>query len=357
MSDFLNIGTNLASIEEDPIEKISILEIYKYLTGYSSITHKVSGQYLVRCAVENHKDESPSCSLNSKTDSWRCFACGNKGGKLKLIIAAGKAKNKYEAAEWIKEYIGVENLIFKPQPAIKAKQVRGNKVELVDKKEIAIHKYKDDSGRTIYEVLRYQGKPTPDGLRTKTFSQRLIGPDGKWIWTFKGQNFKKYPYLVEKIIQAGKEKKVLLMLEGEIHCDALDAIGIYTTTVAEGWQHEWEKWWNKFLIGIPMIFILSDADEVGRKAADKRAKSMTSNERKVAVIDIFPNRNNGDDILNWMIEEKILKDYHDVTKIATPINWKKMYLMDLEEARKKVVDKITNEYKKSKKTSDSESTT
>lgn len=334
------------SVEEDPIQKISILEIYQFVTGFDARTHKEYEKYQVRCPVKGHPDKHPSCYLNPKNDRYHCFACGAEGGKLKMIIDAGKSNDRAEAAEWIKRCVGASStLTFKPQPKVKAKHIRGE-TELVNKAQVAIHPYTDDTGRTIYEVIRNQGKPAAEGSRSKTFSQRLIGPDGKWIWRFEGQSFKRWPYRLQGIKKAAKEKKSLIVIEGEIHCDALSVLNLYTSTIAQGWEHPWEKSWNKFLVGIPVIFVLADADKVGRSSAEKRAKNMSGAERKVAVVEIFPDRDNGDDILNWMVEENIIYNYKD-EKINTIINWKKMYKVPLDEARKRVIAKITEGYKKS----------
>ena len=343
------LSASLANTSDDIIERTSILDVYKLVTGYNATDRPQSGgKFLVKCPVDNHEDKRPSCSLNPKSDSWNCFACEGKGGKLKMIIANGKAKTLPEAAEWLKQFIGgIDKHEYKTQPELKKHQVR-DKEELIDERRVGIHQYKDDKGRTIYEVLRFQGKPANEESRTKRFSQRLIGSDGKWIWTFIGQTFKRWPYKIAGIMQAAKEKKTLVVLEGEIHCDALEAIGIHTTTLAEGWKAKWESWWNQYLDGIPLVFVLTDAEKVGRKSAKERAAAMTGDGRKAVVLDIFPERENGDDILNWMIEEEIIHDYRDLTKINTPFNWKRMYRIPLDEAKSRVVTKLTETYKKLK---------
>jgi hypothetical protein len=329
---------------------MSILEVYQFVTGLSATTNKQSGVYLVRCPVSTHEDRHPSCSLNARSDSWKCFACDGKGGKLKLVIASGKARTNAEAAAYLKGYASIgHTLTFKEQPALKAKHARGEAEQLVDEKRVAVHSYTDDQGRTVYQVIRYEGKPAAEGARSKRFSQRLIGPDGKWIWVLKGQKFERWPYLMQDVQKAAREHKVLVALEGEKHCDALRALDIYTTTLAEGWKALWEPWWNQHLDGIPLVFVLADADKVGREAADKRAKAMASPERKAAVLDIFPERTNGDDILNWMIEEDILVDIRDVDKLTVPLNWKKLYRIPLAEARERVIAKLTACYHASTK--------
>lgn len=349
MSDnILTHGTDLVSTADNPIDRTTIMEVYQFATGFQANTHKQSGKYIVRCPVKTHEDKHPSCSLNPRSDSWNCFACEGKGGKLKLIIAAEKARTMPEAAEWLKRFVGAGNdLTFKPQPSMKTHQVRGEE-ELIGKKRVAIHPYKDHTNRTVYEVIRNQGKPAAEGSRSKSFSQRLIGSDGKWIWTFVGQEFKRYPYLLDGVMKAAKEKKVLVVLEGEIHCDALKAIGIHTTTIAEGWKSDWEKWWNKYLNGIPLVFVVTDADDVGRRSSEKRAKAIADETRKAAVVEIFPERKNGDDILVWMIEENIIIDYRETDKITGLFNWKKMYRIPLDEARDRVIQKLSKGFRISK---------
>lgn len=348
LSQKQTLNTSLANTSDDPVERTSILDVYRLVTGYSATDKPQSGgKFLVRCPVDNHEDKSPSCSLNPKTDSWNCFACEGKGGKLKMIIANGKARTMPEAAEWLKTFIGgIDKHEYKPQPELKKHQVR-NHEELINERRVGVHPYKDDKGRTVYEVLRFQGKPAVENARAKRFSQRLIGNDGKWIWTFEGQNFKRWPYKIAGVMKAASEKKTLVALEGEIHCDALEALDIHTTTLAEGWKAKWESSWNTYLDGIPLVFVLADAERIGRKSAAERAEAMAGSGRKAVVIDIFPERENGDDILNWMIEEGIIHDYRDVTKINTPFNWKRMYRVPLDEARARVIAKLTQGYKNS----------
>jgi hypothetical protein len=53
-----------------------------------------------------HRDEHPSCDLDLVKNVWKCYACGNGGGKADLIIAASLASARSEAAAWLEERLG-----------------------------------------------------------------------------------------------------------------------------------------------------------------------------------------------------------------------------------------------------------
>ena len=347
------LGTNLALPNDDPLERISILDAYQYSHGLSATTHMHAGRYMVRCPAADHDDNHPSCSLNPANDTWYCFGCGKKGGKLSLIIAAGNAKTNAEAMDWLKRFSGRAMgriLSFPDQPAMKVAQVRGPLEELTNERLVGEYSYNDEAGQLVRQVLRYEGTPAAVGGRDKRFEMRAPDKNGRWKHQLSG--VRRVPYRLPEIIAAAQAKRSIILVEGEKHADALAHIGLHTTTVAGGTAQEWDFAWNRFIEDSPIIFVLGDADKTGRKAMDVRAKALSRPGRDVILVDLFPDRSSGDDILDWMVEEAIVADPRTLKGVPYPIGqatWAKLLRVPVAEARRRVIAKLTGFYLAQKK--------
>ena len=67
-----------------------------------------SGQnyVMIHCPMDDHDDNSPSCSVSLDNGSWRCFGCGESGPYYHLIsmldgITIGEAKKRLQSGESI----------------------------------------------------------------------------------------------------------------------------------------------------------------------------------------------------------------------------------------------------------------
>ena len=52
-------------------------------------------------------DDHPSCDLDLVKNVWKCRSCQVGGGIVTLIIAAGQAKSRPEAAVWLQGQLGI----------------------------------------------------------------------------------------------------------------------------------------------------------------------------------------------------------------------------------------------------------
>ena len=115
-------------------------------------------------------------------------------------------------------------------------------------KIVARYSYEDKDGNTAYCVVRFE---------PKAFRPRR--PDGKW--TLDGVN--RVPYRLPQMLEAVKEGKEILLLEGEKDCDNAEKIGLVATTFPGGagkWREEYSKWFRD-----AKVICVPDNDPPGRK--------------------------------------------------------------------------------------------
>jgi DNA primase len=295
------LGTSLALPDDDPLRRISIVEAYQYVTGLSGTTHRNGQHYIVRCPAEDHPDRHPSCSLNLGSDTWKCFACGKKGGKIQMVIEAEKARTRSEAAEWLKKTSGrLQHMQFTDQPALKPNQIRGEQEVLQNERLTGTYSYTDEKGNLVYQVQRFEGKGK-NGGRDKRFEMRAPRAGGGWKKKLNGIRF--YPYRLLDVLRAKNQKKSLIAVEGEKHADFLAKLKFHATTNAGGWGKDWDPKWLPYFEGIPVIFVIADSDKTGREAMKRRSALLEAPGRTVVQVDLFPDRNDGSDILDWVKEE------------------------------------------------------
>jgi hypothetical protein len=300
------LGTMLSLPSDSPLERLSILDVYVMVTGLSAITHpRGSGHYMVRCPVKDHEDKHPSCLLNQSTDSWKCFSGGEKGGKLDLVIAAGIAKDRPSAAEFLRARSG-KPIQAIDQPPEKSTQRRGPIEKLENERLTGTYEYFDETGKLLYEYLRYEGTGV-DGGRDKRFVGKA--PDGKGGWKYNLAGIRRVPYRLPQLVAArdAEVKQSILVVEGEKHADVLGALKFVATTNAGGTSYEWPLSWAKHFSGGSRILLIPDADAPGRKAMRQRETLLKNSGLRVFFVDLYPDRNDGSDILDWMKEQGLEK--------------------------------------------------
>ena len=115
-------------------------------------------------------------------------------------------------------------------------------------KIVARYSYEDKDGNTAYYVARFE----PKAFRPQR-------PDGKW--TLEGVTL--VPYRLPQMLEAVKEGKEILLLEGEKDCDNAEKIGLVATTFPGGagkWREEYSKWFRD-----AKVICVPDNDPPGRK--------------------------------------------------------------------------------------------
>ena len=149
-------------------------------------------------------------------------------------------------------------------------------------KIVARYSYEDKDGNTAYCVVRFE---------PKAFRPRR--PDGKW--TLDGVN--RVPYRLPQMLNAIKEGKEIIILEGEKDCDNAEMIGLVATTFPGGagkWREEYSKWFQD-----AKVICLPDNDLPGRKGMHFIASKISNFAKSVRWLEL-PNIHEKGDFSDWL---------------------------------------------------------
>jgi hypothetical protein len=261
-------------VSDSIFNRVGVLRAYEFSTrrAVERPPHKVKVR--VRCPSIGHDDEHPSCDLDFAKDAWKCHACGAGGGVADLIIAAGHAHNRAEAARWLEEKLD--------GPSVGA----NGKVHTV-----AEYEYRDENGALVYVVERRD---------PKSFVQKV--PDGKGGWRYRLDGVRRIPYRLPELRDAIARGETICVVEGEQDAEALAKLGVCSTTSAQGAAWKWPASWAEFFRGVKRVVILPDCDEPGRKAAQQRASIIALVCADVRVLDFARERSDGYDVSDWLGE-------------------------------------------------------
>ena len=160
---------------------------------------------------------------------------------------------------------------------------------------LAEHIYRDEHGAPYLLV-----KKCRDGAGKKQFPQYHW--DGtQWI---KGKPpGPRIPYRLPELLAAPRTT-IAYVCEGEKDCDNLAKIGFVATTASEGASAKWTPELTEFFRGRRVV-ILPDADEPGRKHGEKVARAVSSVATSVKIVDLFPERNDGSDVSDWLETDRV----------------------------------------------------
>ena len=155
---------------------------------------------------------------------------------------------------------------------------------------LAEHIYRDEHGAPYLLV-----KKCRDGAGKKQFPQYHW--DGtQWI---KGKPpGPRIPYRLPELLAAPRTT-IAYVCEGEKDCDNLAKIGFVATTASEGASAKWTPELTEFFRDRRVV-ILPDADKPGRKHGEKVARALNSVATSVKIVDLFPERNDGSDVSDWL---------------------------------------------------------
>ena len=231
----------------------------------------------VRCPF--HEDKNPSLSLNLAKGIWNCHSCGKSGGMLDFERAM--MGTDAETA-WSEIY-----------------RITGMEPPKVSRKLVKIYEYTDESGKLLYQKLRYE---------PKEFSQRQ--PDGKGNWWYNLHGVKKVLYRLPEVVTS----KLCFCVEGEKDADnlrdALLAAGVKNcavTTTFDGAGH-WKPEYAPYFTG-RLVVVIPDNDTVGKAHAQTIAASVKPFAAKVKVVEL-PGLKEKGDVSDWLAQgsEEQIKD-------------------------------------------------
>jgi hypothetical protein len=157
--------------------------------------------------------------------------------------------------------------------------------DLVKRKIVKTHGYVDESGKLLYQVVRYE---------PKDFRQRR--PDGKggWIWNLDG--VKRVPYRLPELLRSSTQDWIFIA-EGEKDTDRLHDLGFIATTCPMG-AGKWSGEYNKYFEG-RLVAILPDNDTAGKKHAEQVANSLFGIAAEIRIVDL-PGLPEKGDVSDWL---------------------------------------------------------
>ncbi len=172
---------------------------------------------------------------------------------------------------------------------------------------VASYDYKDESGRLLYQVLRYE---------PKDFRQRRPNGRGGWIWNL--HKVRRVLYRLPELQDVVLNRPVFVV-EGEKDADKLAALGLLATTNAMG-AGKWRPEYSESLRGRPVI-VLTDNDDTGRDHAQAVAKALFGIAASVAVLELAGLPPKGD-VSDWLAsggdKETLLKLAQDCPQWGEP---------------------------------------
>ena len=179
-----------------------------------------------------------SLSVNLKSNTWYDHEQQDGGGMLDLIIHKGMAKNRSEAAGWLKQ-----------------RDLLANDASPPSKKPILReHVYRNDKGELVRKAVKYE-----DGSW-----RQFKWQEGDWIANVTG--VPNIPYQLPELLEDNRDRPVYIM-EGEKDVDRAIKFGLLATCNVGG-AGKWTRELNQYLVG-KKVCIVPDNDDAGARHADK----------------------------------------------------------------------------------------
>jgi AAA domain/Homeodomain-like domain len=214
------------------------------------------------------------------------------GGGVLDLIAHKTGRNRGEALAWLKTegiYSSGPTGAGSPSPS---KSISGfGSAVLRTLNVVGIYPYSDENGELLFEVVRYE---------PKNFRQRRAGTTaGTWIWNLDG--VRRVPYRLPELISAVRDRRTILLCEGEKDADNARALGFAAST-ALGGANKWQDSYNEFFASADVV-LLPHNDTAGRTHAEKVAGAIHAKVERVRVLDIaavWPLCPEKGDISDWI---------------------------------------------------------
>jgi 5S rRNA maturation endonuclease (ribonuclease M5) len=222
-----------------------------------------------------------------------CPGPGHDSGDRSLSVKPDKADlegfvtHSFAGDDWKECRAHVRRRLGLPEP--KQKKNSGNKAWTV----LAEHIYYDEHGERFLKVRKCR-----DGDGNKQYPQYHWDGNG---WAKGKPSGPKIPYRLPQLIAAPIEA-VIYLCEGEKDADALAKLGFVATTASEGAAAKWDPALTQYFKDRQVV-ILPDADRPGRAHAQKVAKAINGVAASVRILDLYPERHDGSDVSNWLVDD------------------------------------------------------
>ncbi|QXD15810.1 hypothetical protein GQ464_002355 [Rhodocaloribacter litoris] len=166
--------------------------------------------------------------------------------------------------------------------------------------EVARYTYRDEGGRPLYQVRRYQ---------PKTFRQYRREGDG---WRAGLGGVRRVLYRLPEVLEAARAGRVVIIVEGEKDVDRLADLGFVATTCAMGAGKWRDGGYSEALRGAHVV-ILPDNDGPGRRHAAEVARSVYDVARSVRIVDL-PDLPEKGDVSDWLDAGGTAEDLRRIIK-------------------------------------------
>lgn len=219
--------------------------------------------------------------VNLQDGTWYNFEEEIGGGCTKLIETYAPKGTKIE--DFLYDVVGLE----------KSEKRQDIDDIITSTKKETIYDYQDESGKTIYQVVRYE---------PKTFRQRQL-LNGKTVWNLQGVSL--LPFRLPNI-KANPNKEVIIV-EGEKDVLRLEELGLLATCNSGG-SGKWTKDHSQYLKDRDVV-VIPDNDEPGEKHARTVISTLQGLAKSIKLIEL-PNLAPKGDIFDWLQDntaDKLLK--------------------------------------------------
>lgn len=233
-----------------------------YASRMPDMRQTTSREWRTRCPV--HSGTNPSFAVNSETGFAHCHSqCGRGFDMISL-------EQELSGIDFVRAKDRVYELVGRP------------KVPWEERNVTAIYEYTDETGKVLYQVLRYVGKE---------FKQRRPDGAGGWIWGLGSTQ--RVPFRLEKVIHA----EALGVTEGEKDALALGRLGM-AATCNNGGAGNFKPEMAKYFAG-KHIAIFPDNDDPGRAHALQVAEILCPVAKSVKIVEL-PDLPAKGDVSDWI---------------------------------------------------------
>jgi Toprim-like len=304
----------------------------------------------VRCFAQpdahNRGDRSPSCSVNLASGAWNCHGCGAHGGAYDAALATGRTPRSAMdllighclGAPRTTDHQGTERMARRSRsPTAVPGPVRPSALnadeddvqrwaEMLDADSRLVRRLMLDrawGSRAIRELgLGFDGARITIPVRNAHGRLRgllrydPIGRRDPKMLAVLGTRLGLVPH------PASEQSERILLVEGPPDMIAARSCGL--AAIAIPGTSAWQPSWAQLLAG-KRVTIVMDCDAPGRRAAHAIAKSLDETAKAVEVVDIWPDRHDGYDLTDRILERRRSRSVpsppRTIASLLRPARW------------------------------------
>lgn len=346
------------------VDEVRLRDVYEYLTGFSTANASKATRHDFWVVCPFHEDTNPSMTLNPERNTWYCQVEGIGGGIADFVArmepngyyspSSDPKARRSAAFAWLRDRnFARQDLVA--MPTAKGRNSSGF-VKLTNERWTE-YDYVDAHGELRYKVIRIDGlnergepdkhfkqkRRLPDGGRWEETATHwvYVTPDGEafakvdlykkdrtkrrkpagpWVWNLDGVEH--LLYRLPEVLAAAARGERIFVVEGEKKAENLrQRTGLCVTTWNNGANADLDVKWLRHVAGAKQIVVLGDSDPYKKQLVNKpngdRVEELVSKGRDAALdradffrrvcldvraVDLFPDRNDGSDVDDWLTE-------------------------------------------------------